>query len=137
MESASAGAFASDPEATRLFAEGVGSLRVFDALGARDLLEKAVPADPSFALAHSGLADAWGALGYLAKSNHEAKKAFDASGTLPREESLLVEGRYREAAGVRLRRLISTGPCSTFFRTILTMGYVFQRSNAGRPGKMA
>jgi len=94
-------AFAADPEATRLFAEGIGKLRAFDALGSRDLLEKAVLADPSFALAHSALADAWLALGYPAKANQEAKKAFDASGPLTREESLFIEARYRQTAGQR------------------------------------
>src|SRR6266852_5669856 len=64
-EKAQAQAFLpANPEATRLYAEGLAKLRVFDALGARDLLEKAVDADPSSAIAHSALADAWATLGY-------------------------------------------------------------------------
>lgn len=47
MESVAAqAAFASEPKATRLFAEGVARLRAFDALGAHDQLEKAVLSDP-------------------------------------------------------------------------------------------
>jgi serine/threonine protein kinase/tetratricopeptide (TPR) repeat protein len=88
----------SNPESGRLYAEGLTKLRVFDALGARDLLQKAVAADPQYALAHSALADAWATLGYDAKAQEEAKKAFDLAAGLPREESLLIEGRYRQAA---------------------------------------
>jgi tetratricopeptide (TPR) repeat protein/tRNA A-37 threonylcarbamoyl transferase component Bud32 len=88
----------SSPEAARLYAEGLAKLRLFDALAARGLLEKAVLADPQHALAHSALAAAWSALGYDAKATEEAKKAFDLSANLPREDRLWVEGRYWETA---------------------------------------
>jgi serine/threonine protein kinase/tetratricopeptide (TPR) repeat protein len=90
-------AIASNPEASRFYAEGLAKLRVFDALAARDLLEKAVAADPNYALAHSALSAAWSSLGYDAKAAEEAKKAFDLSGDLPREDHLSIEGRYYEA----------------------------------------
>ncbi|HYO12854.1 MAG TPA: tetratricopeptide repeat protein [Thermoanaerobaculia bacterium] len=86
-----------DPEAARLYAEGISRLRQFDPVGARDLLARAVAAEPGNALAHSGLAAAWAALGYDGKAREEAKAAFDLAGNLPREERLLIEGRYREA----------------------------------------
>jgi serine/threonine protein kinase/tetratricopeptide (TPR) repeat protein/TolB-like protein len=89
----------SNPEATRLYAEGLAKLRMSDALGARDLLNKAILVDPSNALAHSALAEAWSGLGYVGKAKQEAKTAFDRSGNLGREEALLVEGRYHEADG--------------------------------------
>ena len=88
----------SSPEAARLYSEGLAKLRLFDALAARALLEKAVLADPQHALAHSALAAAWSALGYDAKATEEAKKAFDLSANLPREDRLWVEGRYSETA---------------------------------------
>jgi serine/threonine protein kinase/tetratricopeptide (TPR) repeat protein/TolB-like protein len=88
-----------NPEAIRLYAEGLARLRIFDALGARDLLQRAVGADPDDAMAHSALADAWAALGYDTKVKEEAKKAFGLVGGLPRQESLLIEGRYRQSAG--------------------------------------
>jgi len=88
----------SSPEAARLYAEGLAKLRLFDALAARGLLEKAVLAEPQHALAHSTLAAAWSALGYDAKATEEAKKAFDLSANLPREDRLWVEGRYWETA---------------------------------------
>ena len=87
----------SSPEAARSYSEGLGRLRSFDNLGARDLLEKAVSTEPNFALAHAALADAWSGLGYDAKAREEAEKAFDLSGPLSREQRLWVEGRYRQA----------------------------------------
>ncbi len=87
----------SNAEAARLYAEGLTKLRTFDALAARELLTKAVAADPKNAMIHAALASAWSRLGYDAKSQQEAKQAFDLSGPLSREERLVVEGRYRQA----------------------------------------
>jgi serine/threonine protein kinase/tetratricopeptide (TPR) repeat protein/TolB-like protein len=84
------------PEAAKLYAEGISSLRVMDGLTASRLLEKAVEADPNHALAHSALAAAWASLGYDEKARVSAKSAFDLSSSLSRENRLLVEGRYRE-----------------------------------------
>jgi hypothetical protein len=44
--------------ATRLYVEGRARIWAFDMLGARDLLVKAVAADPDFPLAHSALSEA-------------------------------------------------------------------------------
>jgi eukaryotic-like serine/threonine-protein kinase len=85
----------SSPEVAKLYADGLAKLRVFDLQGARDLLQKAVAADEQFPLAHSALASALSGLGYDAKAIEEAKKAFDLSGGLSREERLVIEGRYR------------------------------------------
>jgi eukaryotic-like serine/threonine-protein kinase len=86
----------SNPEALRFYSEGLARLRVFDALGARDLLQQAIAADSKFALAHSALAEAWSQLGYDKKAQSEARQAYDLSANLSREEKLLVEGRHRE-----------------------------------------
>ncbi len=83
--------------AARLYTEGLAQLRSFDSLGARDSLQKAVTAEPGFALAHAALAEAWSASGYDAKSAEEAKQAFGLSSSLPREQQLAIEGRYDEA----------------------------------------
>jgi serine/threonine protein kinase/tetratricopeptide (TPR) repeat protein/TolB-like protein len=87
----------SNPDLARLYAEGLSKLRVFDAIAARDLLEKAVHSDPKFALAHSGLSDAWGALGYQKKAQEQSKIAFELAADLPREQNLLLEARYLSA----------------------------------------
>ncbi len=82
-------------DAARLYSEGLARLRVWDALEARDLLQRATAADPKFALAHSALAEAWSRLGYAKKAQLEARQAYDLSTNLSREEKLVVEGRYR------------------------------------------
>jgi len=88
--------FPSNPRAARQYAEGLAKLRVFDASGARELLEKAVAAEPNYAIAHAALAAAWSALRYDGKASAEARKAFDLSSRLSREDRLSIEGRYRE-----------------------------------------
>jgi eukaryotic-like serine/threonine-protein kinase len=87
----------SNADAARFYSEGIAKLRLFDSLGARDLLQKAVVKDPAYALAHSALAQAWSSLGYDQKAQAEAKRAFDLSASLPREDRLWIEGHYRES----------------------------------------
>ena len=86
----------SNPQAARLYAEGLAKLRLFDALGARALLERAVAADPNHALAHAALAGAWWSLGYREKASEAARRAFELSTDLSREDRLSIEGRYRQ-----------------------------------------
>lgn len=85
----------SNQAAIRFYSEGKAKLWEFDFVGARDLLLKAVDADPNSSLAHSALSDAWWHLGYGPKAKAEAMRALELSGTLPQEERLLIEGSYR------------------------------------------
>ncbi len=48
--------YPSTPQAARIYAEGSERLRLYDAIAAKALLEKAVAADPKYPLAHSALA---------------------------------------------------------------------------------
>ncbi|MEW5974199.1 MAG: tetratricopeptide repeat protein [Acidobacteriota bacterium] len=88
--------FPANPQSARLYAEGLDRLRKFEPLAARDLLERAVHADPRHALSHSALATAWAALGYDEKARLEARQAVELSERLSREDRLSVEGLYRE-----------------------------------------
>ncbi len=90
-------AFPLDPQATRLYAEGLAALRVFDAVAARPLLEKAAALDPKHPQTHAALAAAWSALGYDTKASAEARRAFELSTGLSREERLSIQGRHLEA----------------------------------------
>jgi serine/threonine protein kinase/tetratricopeptide (TPR) repeat protein len=85
-----------NPEAGRLYSEGLAKLRLFDYLGARELLQKAVAAEPGYALGHSALSDAWLGLGYQEKAREEAKRAVDRGAALPSAQRLWIEGHYRE-----------------------------------------
>jgi serine/threonine protein kinase/tetratricopeptide (TPR) repeat protein len=89
----------STSEALRFYYDGLGRLRNFDVLGARDSLTKATEADPNFSLAHAYLAEAWAALGYDEKAKQEAKSAFDLSTQLGREDKTVVEARFQETSG--------------------------------------
>ena len=85
-------------DASRYYAQGLEKLRSFDPLAARDLFQKAVAADPQHAMSYAGLAAAWSAIGYDLKSAEAARRSFELSTHLPREERSLVEGQYYEAA---------------------------------------
>ena len=89
------GSLPSNRDAARLYSEGLARLRVFDALEARDLLRRAIAADPKYSLAHSALSEAWSRLGYDKKAQQQARQAYDLSANLSREDRLVVEGRYR------------------------------------------
>ena len=86
----------SNPEAARLYSEGLQRLRLFDALGARASLEKAAQLAPDHAPTHSALADALNTLGYEDKAKEQAKKALELSSKFSREERLLIEARAHE-----------------------------------------
>jgi len=88
----------SNPEAARLYAEGLARLRRFDALAARSLLEQAAKADPGYAPAQAALAEAWTALGYDAKAAEAARRAYEGAGAFSRAERLAIEARFRQAA---------------------------------------
>ncbi|HXK11057.1 MAG TPA: protein kinase [Vicinamibacteria bacterium] len=105
----------SNLEAQRLYAEGLARLRELDALAARDLLQKAVAADPRSPLAHGALADAWAALGYDESARRETQRAYDLSAGLSREDRLAVEGRYRETSGEWARATEIYGALVAFF----------------------
>jgi eukaryotic-like serine/threonine-protein kinase len=86
-------------EATKLYSEGILKLHSYDSLSARDLLERAIVADPNYGLAHSALAEAWRSLEYRNKAVAEAKKAMDLSGSYSRESRLAIEAQYRNSTG--------------------------------------
>ena len=106
----------------RLYAEGLAKLRLFEALQARDLLEKAVAADPAYAPAHSALAAAWSALGYDANAQAQARQAFDRSADLAREERLSIEARYHELSRDWPKAIDSYRTLAGFFPDSLEYG---------------
>ena len=85
----------SDPEAARLYSEGLSKLQFFDGQAASDLLVRATAIERKFPFAHAALAEAWSRLGYDNKAKAEAQEAFRLSTSLPSVERLSIEGRYR------------------------------------------
>jgi len=86
----------SNAVAARLYSQGLQKLRMFDALAARDLLQKAVALDPNHAPTRSALAEAWSTLGYDDKAKEQARRALELSARFSSEERLLIEGRAHE-----------------------------------------
>jgi DNA-binding winged helix-turn-helix (wHTH) protein/tetratricopeptide (TPR) repeat protein len=87
-------ALPSNQEAIRFYTEGQERLWAFDYVQARDLLVKAVAADPGYPLAHAALSDAWNHLGYTQKARAEIESARSLSKSLAPEEQLLIDGEY-------------------------------------------
>ena len=94
-ETATRAALPSNEKAARLYAEGRARLWAFDFFAARDLLTKAIAADPNFPLSHAALSDVWWHTGYDAKARVEARRALELSNHLSQEQQLLVEGQYQ------------------------------------------
>jgi tetratricopeptide (TPR) repeat protein len=86
-------AIPSNPEAARLYAEGISRLRSFDAKGAADMLARSVQIDPKNALARVTLATAWSSLGYETRAREEAGQAAALAEKLSPAQRLLIEGR--------------------------------------------
>jgi DNA-binding winged helix-turn-helix (wHTH) protein/tetratricopeptide (TPR) repeat protein len=84
-----------DSAVGQLYIEAVEKLRQFDPQGASQLLEKAIRAEPDYAMAHASLATAWSTLGYEIKAREEAGKATALASGLPREQSLWIAATYR------------------------------------------
>ncbi len=124
-------------DAARLYASGLDKLRMYESGAARDLLQKAVAADPSSAAAHVALATAWGQLGYDARALEEAKKAVELSTNLSREDSLSIEGRYQEAAHNWPKAAEAYKSLSTFFpdNPDYAMRLATAQGFAGQPGE--
>ncbi len=86
------------PEAARLYAEGLHRLRRFNAPAARGLLTRATAEDPGHPLVRLALAAAWKELGYKQEAQREAKQAVALAATVSRENRLAIEARYHEMA---------------------------------------
>jgi tetratricopeptide (TPR) repeat protein len=83
----------------KLYTEGVERLRVLDHVGARDLLEGAVTAEPGSPTARAALAKAWWSLGYSSKARVLAREAFEASVTAPPIQRTRLEALHRKMSG--------------------------------------
>jgi eukaryotic-like serine/threonine-protein kinase len=123
----------SNAEAARVYAEGLQKLRLFDALAARDLLEKSVTLDPGYAPARSALAQAWSTLGYDEKAKDQAKRALDLSSKFSGEERSLIEARSRDLLGEHAEAIENFRALWKFFPDRVDYGLFLVRAqvNAG------
>ncbi|MGA7079110.1 MAG: winged helix-turn-helix domain-containing protein [Terriglobales bacterium] len=92
-------ALPSDPEAARLYSDGLAKMRVYDDVAASDLFQRVIRLQPEYSPAYSALATAWSDLGYDAKAAVAARKAMDLAQNLPQQARLQTEARYHEMNG--------------------------------------
>ena len=85
-----------DPQAERLYSEGLALLRRLDARGARDLLLQAIEAEPEHPMPYDALAMAWSELGYDADARQAARQALERSGSLPLWQQDTIAARTAE-----------------------------------------
>jgi tRNA A-37 threonylcarbamoyl transferase component Bud32 len=82
--------------AASAYIEGLERLRLKDAAGARRLLERAVAADPGFALAYAALARACWSLTFSEAAEAAAQRAHELATELADDDRLEVEATYQE-----------------------------------------
>ncbi len=111
-----------------LYFSGMEKLRNVDYVGARQVLMRAVVADPKDALVHQALSAADSAGGYELQALQEAKAGFDRAQGLTYEQGLRVEARYYEAkhewarAAETYRRLSSLSTQNLYY--LIRLAYV-------------
>jgi len=88
-----------NPEATRLYAEGVRALRNYDYPTARTKLEEAAELSPDSAAVSLALSELWRKLGYLSRSLDAAEKALKLSQELDQEQRLIARARVAALSG--------------------------------------
>ena len=88
-------ALPSNEQAARLYAQGRSKLWAYDFVGARELLQKAITADPNYPLSHAALSEALWHTGFEIKARDEAQLASELDVHLSQEQRLLVEAQYR------------------------------------------
>ena len=88
-----------DAEAARHYAEALDHLSNSNPKAAREELQRAVAREGDNPLLHAALSTAWEAEGFHRQAVEAARRAFEHSSMLPREDRLAVEGRVREAEG--------------------------------------
>jgi serine/threonine protein kinase/Tfp pilus assembly protein PilF len=118
----------SNPEAARLYSQGLQKLRLFDARSARESLEKAASLDPGHAPTHSALAEALSILGNDDQAKAQAKQALDLSSKFSREERLMIEGRAHELLGETPQAIESYRALWQFFPDDIDYGLLLIRA---------
>ena len=124
----------SDMTAAQFYAEGLDRLRVFDALHARDLLQRAAAIDPTHAATFLALSDAWHGLGYDKEARTAAARAVELSSGLSREESLLIQGQSAQVSHDWQHAIDIFRTLSTFYPDTIDYGIRLARIqvNAGK-----
>ena len=109
-------------EAARFYSEGLQKLRNFEPLAARDLLQKAVAADPRHAMSYANLAAAWKALGYDQKAVAAAQRRLNSPAACAMRSSYGCRGNTLRPPINWKRQLKPTARCIRAPETIWILG---------------
>ena len=114
--------FPAHPEAARLYAAGVSQLRAFDYAAALESLTRAAELAPDNPRVQGALSDAYLVLGRTQEAREAARKAFESSGGLGRDERLRVELTFRHATRDFARAIDIAQALFTFFPDDVSSG---------------
>lgn len=109
-------------DATRLYAEGLANLRVFEIPAALSALRRAAAAEPDSPVIRVALADAFNWSGEKSRCRAELQEALGQAGKLPRETQLALEAEYREQMGEWERAIEITRSLRAFYPDNLEYG---------------
>ena len=115
-------ALPSNEQAIRFYVDGKQRLWAFDSSLARDLLKKAIAADPAFPLSHAALSEAWQRLGYQLKARSEAERARALSNQLGPEERMQIDAQFYSAEANRQKAIEAYKALFTRFPDDLNYG---------------
>ncbi len=126
-----------DPEAARLYSEGVEALRDYDYARARKKLEAAAGLSPDSAAVSLKLSELWRRLGFLKRSLDFARQALDASSELDQEQRLIAQARVAALSGRQEEAIRAWTSLWTFFPDNPDYGLALAdaQSGAGRAGE--
>ncbi len=120
--------FPANHRALQLYSEAVRKARRFESMAARDLLYAAIKEDPNNPVTRSMLATVLVLLGADKLGTDEARKAFEQSAGLPREQQLLIEGRYRAMNRERDKAIAIFRALFSFFPDNVDYGVILARN---------
>ena len=114
-------ALPSNEKAARLYAEGRARLWAFDYFAARDLLNKAIAADPDFPLAHAALSDVWWHTVMTPKLAWRLDERWNSRIIFHKNSSFWSKVNIKGLSKNGPKRLRRIALCSAFSPTIWTM----------------
>jgi DNA-binding winged helix-turn-helix (wHTH) protein/tetratricopeptide (TPR) repeat protein/TolB-like protein len=113
-----------NPEAYRLYIDGMERERAYDGRAAVDLLQRSIALDPDFALAHLQLAGSYTVLGRTALASAEAHRAESLDAHLSAEQQLRITAGAQaadhdfDAAAATYRTLVQRYPENQDYRLL-------------------
>ena len=114
--------------ALQLYSEALLKIRRFESMAARDRLLAAIKEEPGNAMIRSTLSAVHTLLGADKLAVEEARKAFEQSAGLSREQQLLIEGRYRAASRERDKAITIFRALLSFFPDNVDYGVMLARN---------